>query len=65
MKLLLALASLAAAAPSAVRHVMHEKREESSNWVKLDRVHEHEVLPVRIGLTQSNLDNIDDLLYDV
>lgn len=63
--LLLALASLVAAAPTASKHVRHEKRAESYNWMKLEKIHGDEVLPMRIGLVQSNLDNIDDLLHDV
>ena len=54
--LLLALASLAAAAPTSSRHVLHEKRAELINWIKLDRVHQDVKLPMRIGLRQPALE---------
>lgn len=65
---LLALIPLAVsclAAPGALRHVLHEKRSDSRHWVKRDRVHEDVKLPMRIGLTQSNLDRGDELLMEV
>jgi hypothetical protein len=46
---LAALASVALAAPTNnfQRHVLHERREPSENWVKSDRVHSDVKLPMR------------------
>lgn len=50
-----ALTALAVAAPSA-RHVLHEKRERpAADWVKGTRIEGSAILPIRIGLMQSNL----------
>lgn len=47
-------------------HVLHEKRGTlHPRWNKRGRVPEHKRLPMRIGLTQSNLDGAYDLLMDV
>lgn len=58
----LALGSLAAPTPSGV---LHEKRDASTVWLKGSRVHGDVKLPMRIGLTQSNLDKGHDLLNEV
>jgi tripeptidyl-peptidase I len=51
-----ALAALAVAAPSSSKHVLHEKRHKlSTDWVKGERIEGSAILPIRIGLTQSNL----------
>jgi hypothetical protein len=61
-----AVAAFAAAVPAPVsRHEIHEKRTISPDWVKRDRVHQDVKLPMRIGLTQSNLDRGYDYLMDV
>ncbi|CAK4031335.1 alkaline serine protease [Lecanosticta acicola] len=63
-----ALAAVAVAAPTnnVQRHVLHERRDTSSaQWTKRDRVHSDVKLPVRIGMTQTNLDKGHDLLMDV
>ena len=61
-----ALAAVSVAAPTdSPRHVLHERRAPSKQWVKRDRVHSGVKLPVRIGLTQSNLDKGHDLLMDM
>lgn len=67
---LAALTCTAAAAPTHninfQRHVLHERREPSENWVKGDRVHGDVKLPVRIGLVQSkNLEHGHELLMQV
>lgn len=55
---------LAAPAPSS--HILHEKRETvASRWIKGDRLEADVLLPVRIGMTQSNLDRGHDHLMDV
>jgi tripeptidyl-peptidase-1 len=47
-------------------HVLHEKRDHlASAWVKRDRVQRNAILPIRIGLSQSNLHKGDDLLMQV
>ncbi|KAJ5438830.1 Aorsin [Penicillium daleae] len=64
--LALAIAALSEAAPAPIKHVLHEKRERHGlDWVKGDRVEGDAVLPVRIGLSQNNLDKGYDLLMDV
>jgi tripeptidyl-peptidase-1 len=61
----LASAAIAAPANNFQRHVLHERREVSENWVKRDRVHSDVKLPMRIGLVQGNLHNGHDLLMEV
>lgn len=61
-----ALAALAGAVPAPIKHVLHEKRDRQSiDWVKGARVERDAVLPIRIGLTQNNLEKGYDLLMDV
>lgn len=62
-----ALAAVAAAAPTApASHVVHEKRDAlPRNWVKRSRLEGNVKLPMRVGLTQSNLHKGDDLLMEV
>lgn len=51
-----------------VSYAVHEAREPDSvaaRWVDKGRVHSDALLPVRIGLTQSNLDKGDALLMQV
>lgn len=64
---LAALASVALTAPTNnfQRHVLHERREPSENWVKSDRVHGDVKLPMRIGLVQGNLDRGHEILMQV
>ena len=61
------LAALTAALPSPgqLRHVVHEKRSISGRWVPTDRVHPDAIIPLRIGLTQSDLHTGMDRLMDV
>ena len=57
---------LGTAAPAPSGHTLHERRElEHSPWIKAERLHAKTTLPMRIGLTQSNLDIGHDLLMDV
>nr|POF14132.1 aorsin [Quercus suber] len=61
-----ALAGLAASAPSANTHVLHEKRESHPiAWTKHSRAEGHLLLPVKIGLTQRNLEHGDRFLDDI
>ena len=60
------LAVEVAAVPFPSNHVLHERRIDAPKaWIKRDRVAESALLPVRIGMTQSNLDKGHDLLMDV
>ncbi|KAK3075448.1 hypothetical protein LTR53_001233 [Teratosphaeriaceae sp. CCFEE 6253] len=61
----LGLVASCLAAPTTVHHVVHEKRSTSGDWLRRDRVHEDVKLPMRIGLTQTNLDKGHDLLMEV
>ena len=63
---LAALAASAAAAPAPSYHVLHEKREAPlKSWVKRELVSRNARLPMRIGMTQSNLHIGEDLLMEV
>jgi tripeptidyl-peptidase-1 len=64
--LILFSAAPASAAPSTT-HVIHERRDVHSHchWEKRSRLKPHDVIPVRIGLIQRNLDQGHDLLMDV
>jgi tripeptidyl-peptidase-1 len=55
------------AAPANSGHfVLHEKRTGAPHqWSKRSRAHPEEILPVRIGLTQSNLHKAEEYIYDV
>jgi tripeptidyl-peptidase-1 len=47
-------------------YVTHEKRDLTySSWAKRDRLSAQDILPLRIGLAQSNLDTGHDLLMDM
>ncbi|WPG97613.1 subtilisin-like protein [Acrodontium crateriforme] len=60
-----ALAVGAIAAPAPYAHVVHEKRGHSQQWNKAERVLGDVKLPMRIGLTQKNLDEGHDILMDI
>lgn len=48
---------------SAAKSVLHAKRDVPlQSWAERDRLHPEIILPVRIGLTQQNLDVGADLL---
>ena len=56
------------AAPTAANHrfVLHEKRDGAPHqWTKRSRAHTYEILPVRIGLIQSNLHRAEEYILDV
>lgn len=64
------LIAFASAKPVPETHVVHEKRGlphhvSASQWVKRDRVDKRAILPMRIGLVQSNLHKGHDWLMDV
>ena len=60
-----AFAALAVVTLAAPSHVLHEKRSDSHEWVKRGRVAADSVLPMRIGLTQSNLAQGHDWLMEL
>lgn len=61
-----AVAALCSAAPTEIKHVLHEKRQNpSSDWVKVSRIDSNAILSMRIGLTQGNLEKGHDLLMEV
>ena len=65
---LAAYAALSSAAPSSAPHnfAVHEKRDAlPSRWTTRDKVPAGAILPVRIGLAQSNLEKGMDYLMDV
>ena len=60
--LVVALSALGAPSPRA-NHVMHEKRaHDPIDWALARRAEPDRILPLRIGLTQSNLEQLEELL---
>jgi tripeptidyl-peptidase-1 len=61
------LVACASAAPAPVPHVVHEKRStQMQKWSRRDvKLSRDTVIPISIGLAQSNLDNGYDFLMDV
>jgi tripeptidyl-peptidase-1 len=54
------------AAPTSARYALHEKRSASSRaWVRGERVESDAILPIRIGMTQNNLEDGPIHLMDV
>ncbi|MCJ1355544.1 MAG: hypothetical protein MMC33_005536 [Icmadophila ericetorum] len=54
------------AAPAPATHALHEKRDAPpADWIKSARVEGSAILPMRIGLTQTNLENGYDYLMEV
>lgn len=63
---LCALVISAVAVPTAHEYQIHEHRDFlSSVWIEHQRLDGNTHLPVRIGLTQSNLDQGHDLLMEL
>lgn len=63
----LALAAITSALPTSSNYVLHEKRSGSSSWAVRDGIKPDGriKLPVRIGLTESNLHQGDDILMQI
>ncbi len=62
---LLALIGSAVASPAST-HVLHEKRHHlPSGWWRHHKLQGSHIIPIRIGLTQSNLDKADDYLLEI
>lgn len=60
------IAAICSSVPTSVKHVLHEKRDKhSADWVKATRVESDAVLPIRIGLTQNNLEKGHEFLMEV
>ncbi|PBP20191.1 hypothetical protein BUE80_DR009055 [Diplocarpon rosae] len=63
---ILGLAALFNAAPSPLKHVIHEERAvENRDWVRGSRLEKSAILPMKIGLSQTNLDMGYEYLMDV
>lgn len=64
--LLTVLATLADAVPAPATHSLHEKRSSLPRlWARGDRVDRNAILPVRIGLSQQNMEDSYAHLMDV
>ncbi|TDL20636.1 subtilisin-like protein [Rickenella mellea] len=60
------LASFVLAEPLLSPHVVHEKRaRDPLGWSRTRRIDPDVILPMRFGLTQNNMDTIEDMLMDV
>ncbi|CEJ92875.1 hypothetical protein VHEMI08503 [[Torrubiella] hemipterigena] len=61
-----ALAGIVVALPSAPNFVVHERRDASPTlWNRQERADKNLLLPLRIGLKQSNLDRLNALVHEV
>jgi tripeptidyl-peptidase-1 len=66
MLLLLGAATAVIARPAPHEYVVHERRDYIPNsWIQSKKLDGSTTLPVRIGLTQSNLDRGHDLLMEM
>lgn len=62
---LLCAVSVTFVGTSLAEHVVHDRAAESADeWVKLGNINRNGLLPVRIGLTQQNLDHGHELLVE-
>jgi tripeptidyl-peptidase-1 len=58
-----AIATLSNAVPTSLKHALHENRlTPSLDWVKGARIERGSIIPMRIGLTQTNLEKGHDYL---
>jgi tripeptidyl-peptidase I len=63
---IVAFVAFSYAAPPPVKHVLHEERQTIAlDWIKGARIEGSAVLPMRIGLTQNNLEKGYDYLMEV
>jgi tripeptidyl-peptidase-1 len=66
LSIVVGLAALINAAPAPVKHILHEVRAiESRDWVKGARIEKDAIVPMRIGLTQTNLEKGYDYIMEV
>lgn len=64
--LLLSFFAVVFSIPITQRHILHERRSQAPpQWLRKSRLKGGEVIPVKIGLSQRNLDRAEDFLYDV
>lgn len=62
----LALSTTVAAVAAPNHFVVHENRQsEPLGWIRQERAGQSTILPVRIGLKQSNLDLLDGFVHDI
>lgn len=59
------LAVMTHGAPLDRHYDVHERQSSASSWAKRDRLSSNTLLPMRIGVTQNNLDQGYELLMDV
>ena len=60
------IATISNAAPAPIRHVLHEERHAPpTEWIKGARIESDAILPMRIGLSQTNLEKGHDFLMEV
>jgi tripeptidyl-peptidase-1 len=61
-----ALGALSTAVPTTVKHVLHEERlTPSRDWIKSSRIEGSAIIPMRIGLTQTNLEKGSDFIMEM
>ena len=61
-----AFVAIASALTTRSNHVVHEKRvAHTRGWAKSRRLEADKVIPMRLGLTQRNLDKVEDMLLSV
>jgi tripeptidyl-peptidase-1 len=66
LSVLAAIVALVNAAPAPVKHVLHEERSTPSrDWIKGARIEKNAVIPMRIGLTQTNLEKGYEYIMEV
>ena len=65
LAILLAVAATSQGAAVPQTHVVHEKREVTSQWIKREKLPSRAILPMRVGLKQQNLHRGEELLMDV
>ncbi|TFK74740.1 subtilisin-like protein [Pluteus cervinus] len=66
LALLLAVAGTTLAIPTRSSHVVHETRAVNPlEWIQGVRLDASQIIPLRIGLSQQNLDRIEELLMSV
>lgn len=68
LSVVVAIAALvnAAPSPSPLKHSVHEKRSTPlAGWTKAARLEKDAIIPMRIGMTQTNLDKGYDFLMEV
>jgi tripeptidyl-peptidase-1 len=59
-------AAIATPTANSKRHVVHERRERlPAHWKRSTKLHGDSSLPMRIALTQNNLDRADEFLMDI